>query len=255
LPLPWLEYVKCDLEDGLGGIRPVGLDLDPLFACAVTHYRKPVPSAVPAASLPREPSSGAAVHALAFRGDDEALVAGLRRGHPGAAAAFHDRFAPRMHGLLYRLLGPDTELEDVLHDAFVRALEALPKLRDPRALESWVMGVTVRTARTCIQKRSRRWWLRILPHDEVPEMPGVQRDPSEGEALRASYAVLQRLPADDRIVLVLRFVAAMTVAEIAETCEVSVSTVKRRLKRAETTYLEFAELEPALREWRMGGSQ
>jgi RNA polymerase sigma-70 factor (ECF subfamily) len=213
-----------------------------------------MPSAAPSASPPLAPSAGAAVHALAFRGDDEALVAGLRRGHPGAAAAFHDRFASRMHGLLYRLLGPDTELEDVLHDAFVRALEALPRLRDPRALESWVMGVTVRTARTCIQKRARRKWLRILPPEEVPETPARACEPAESEALRATYAVLQRLPADDRIVLVLRFVAAMTVAEIAETCEVSVSTVKRRLKRAETTYLKFAESEPALEEWRAGGT-
>jgi RNA polymerase sigma-70 factor (ECF subfamily) len=160
-----------------------------------------------------------------------------------------------MHGLLYRLLGPDTELEDVLHDAFVRALEALPKLRDPRALDSWVMGVTVRTARTLIQKRSRRWWLRILPQEEVPD-PGVRDpDPGASEALRASYAVIQRLAVDDRIVLVLRFVAAMTVAEIAETCEVSVSTVKRRLKRAEAAYVEYAKLEPSLEEWMRGGPQ
>src|SRR5512135_1032195 len=91
---------------------------------------------------------GENVRALPFRGDDAALVKALLGGHPAAAVAFHERFAGKVHALLYRMLGADQELEDTVHDVFVRALEALPNLRDPAALDSWVMGVTVRTART-----------------------------------------------------------------------------------------------------------
>jgi RNA polymerase sigma-70 factor (ECF subfamily) len=210
-----------------------------------------------AASASRQragPPAGGQLRTLAFRGDDAALVAGLRRGHPAAAAAFHDRFAARMHRLLFRLLGPDPELADVLHDAFVRALEALPKLRDPGALDSWVMGVTVRTARTCIQRRARRRWLRIMPAEELPDMVAVSCDPAMRECLRATYQLLENLPTDERIALVLRFAAGMTIAEAAEACKVSVSTIKRRLHKGQKSFLEGARQQPALRAWLAGGT-
>ena len=194
------------------------------------------------------------MHALGFRGDDAALVAGILRGHPGAAAAFHDRFARRMHGLLFRLLGPDPDLEDVLHDAFVRALEALPKIRDPAAIDSWVMGVTVRVARTRIQGRVRRRWLRLLPAEQIPEPVAPDCDPATAEALRSLYRVLDRLPADDRIALVLRHVAGMTLEETAAACAVSLATIKRRLQRAEPAFQQGLRQQPALVDW-IGGGQ
>lgn len=189
------------------------------------------------------------VFALPFQGDNAALVAGVLRGHPGATEAFHRRYARRIHGLLYRMLGPDPELEDVLHDSFVRALEALPRLADPEALDAWVMGVTVRTARTRLQKKSRRWWLRLLPAESMPEPSAPSHDPEVQEALGALYRVLGTLPVDERMALVLRCAERMTVSEAAQAAGVSESTVKRRLCRAEKAFAERANREPALRHW------
>jgi len=192
---------------------------------------------------------------LAFRGDDRALVGGVLRGHPGAAAAFHDRFALKMHGLLFRLMGPDPELEDVLQDAFVRTLEALPRLRDVVALEGFVMGVTVRTARTWLQRRSRRRWLRLVPAEELPEPIAPACEPAVRQALQAVYGALQSLPVDERIALVLRLAVGMTLPEAAEACHVSLSTIKRRLARAERAFMDQARQRPVLAEWLSGGAQ
>jgi RNA polymerase sigma-70 factor, ECF subfamily len=205
--------------------------------------------------LARTPSkhAGENVRALPFRGDDSALVEAVLRGHPAAAVAFHDRFAGKVHAFLYRMLGADQELEDTVHDVFVRALEALPTLRDPAALDSWMMGVTVRTARTRLQRRARRWWLRLMPTDTVPEPVAPARDPAADEALRATYRILNMLPVDERIALVLRFAAEMTLAEAARASDVSLATIKRRVKRAEERFLEHAKTEPALAGWSAGG--
>lgn len=189
------------------------------------------------------------VRALPFQGDDTALVAGLLRGHPGAAEALHRRFARRIHGLLYRILGPDPELEDAVHDTFVRALEALPKLKDPAVLESWILGVTVRTARTRLQRRSRRRWLVFMPADEVPEAAYSDVDPSLREALVAAHRVLEELPVEERLALVLRSVERMTVSETAAACGLSISTAKRRISRAEKKFVDRARREPALDGW------
>ena len=199
------------------------------------------------------PNVGENVRTLPFRGDDSALVAALLGGHPAAAVAFHERFAGKVHALLYRMLGADQELEDTVHDVFVRALEALPKLRDPAALDSWVMGVTVRTARTRLQGRARRWWLRLMPTETVPESAVPARDPATDEALRATYRILDMLPVDERIALVLRFAAEMTIAEAARAAHVSLATLKRRVQRGERRFLELARTEPALAGWTQGG--
>ena len=72
-----------------------------------------------------------------------------------------------------RMMGPDGELDDVVHDIFVRALESLPRLRDPSALKSWLFGITVRTVRIRFQKRTRQRWLRFVAPEHVPEQASV----------------------------------------------------------------------------------
>ena len=220
----------------------------------MTNSSRPVLS--PNASVARTtaaPGVGA-VRALPFRGDNAELVASLLRGHPGAAAALHDRFARRVRGLLFRLLGVDSELDDALQDVFVRALESLPRLRDPAAFESWLMGVTVRVARTRLQRRSRRWWLRVMSNEELPEPAAPPPDYGAREAWAAAYRTLNTLPVDDRLAFVLRFAEGMTIAEAAQTMGMSVSTLKRRLRRGEQAFLSRARSEPALCGWLAGGS-
>jgi RNA polymerase sigma-70 factor (ECF subfamily) len=222
---------------------------EPIWGPRVTCSRRLVSVASPVPAPPARTREAAEVRALPFQGDNAALVAGVLRGHPGAAAAFHDRYARRIYGLIYRLIGPSVDLEDVLHDTFVRALEALPKLKDPEALDAWVMGVAVRTARTRLQSRARRWWLRLMPHDCLPEPAAPEHDPIVAEALSAIYRVLDTLSVDDRVAFVLRCGSGMTVDEAAHAAGVSRSTLKRRLQRAETAFATRARLEPALEPW------
>jgi len=213
----------------------------------VTDSSRPVLS--PNSSVARTSAAPVvgAVRALPFRGSNSELVAGLLRGHPRAAAALHDRFARRVRGMLFKLLGVDSELDDAVQDVFVRALEALPRLRDPAAFESWLMGVTVRVAKT-------RWWLRVVSNEEMPEPAAPPPDYGTREAWAAAYRTLNALPVDDRLALVLRFAEGMTIAEAAQTMGMSVSTLKRRLRRGEQAFLSRARSEPALRGWLAGGS-
>jgi RNA polymerase sigma-70 factor (ECF subfamily) len=69
------------------------------------------------------------------------------------------------------------------------------------------------------------------------------------EALRATYRVLDRLPVEERVVFALRFIEGMEVAEVANACGVSLSTVKRRLGKASARFASWAKAEPALADW------
>jgi RNA polymerase sigma-70 factor (ECF subfamily) len=203
--------------------------------------------------LPAARSPSGVVRALPFEGDDTALVQAILAGRTDAATVFYDRHVDSVQRLAFRLLGPDTEMEDVVHDVFLRALESMPRLRDPAALRGWLFGITIRVVRTRIQRRIRQRWLKIMDPQKVPDIAAVS-DAGLGEAMRDVYAILDLLPADERIALVLHRVEGLSLEQAAATCETSLATLRRRLARAETKFFSRAEKKPALAPW-LGGHQ
>jgi RNA polymerase sigma-70 factor (ECF subfamily) len=203
------------------------------------------------------PGRAVVVRTLPFVGDDAAMVMAMRAGNRAAIAAFHDRYHAHVLRTLSRVLGPENELSDLHHDVLVSALGSLDELRDPAALRSWLTSIAVFTARTRILRRKRGWWLRLLPWNEVPEIACEAGPPRAEitEALRATYAVLDELPVDERVPFALRFIGGMELTEVAQACAVSLATIKRRLARAEESFTTRARAHPALTEWIEGGTR
>jgi RNA polymerase sigma-70 factor (ECF subfamily) len=171
-------------------------------------------------------------------------------GRLDAGAAFYDRHVQAIHALVFRLMGPDGEIDDVVHDVFVRALESLPRLREPAALRSWLFGIAVRAVAIRFQKRSRQRWLRFMAPEEVPEMVAAPSPSSElGEALDDVYAILRGMDPDERIALVLRRVEGMSLEDAATAAGMSLATFRRRLARGEAKFFARAKGRPALGEW------
>lgn len=181
--------------------------------------------------------------------DDRALVDGIRAGNPVAMAEFHDRFARPVERILWGILGPDHELSDLHHDVFVRALASIGKLREPEALRGWMNAIAAHTARSCLEKRiSRRRWQSGVPAEAVPDE--VTPDPSgqldAREVLRAVHAVLDHLEPNQRVAFALRYLDGLELEDVAEACEASLATVKRRLSRAEATFAALVRDSPLL---------
>lgn len=183
--------------------------------------------------------------------DDHALVAGLRAGETWARAAFFDRHAPDVERILRRILGREdhTEMADLVHDAFVQALASFDNLRDPGALRGWMQAIAAHTAYRTIRSRRVRRWLRFWEPEQLPDVPIDDVDPGVREAYQRTYQVLDRLPADERVAFALRHIEGMELGQLAETCGVSLSTIKRRLSRAEARFKRAAERDEVLRVW------
>ena len=200
--------------------------------------------------LARSTARLAPVVPLFAAGSDEALVAALRAGDPRARAQLFDAYGPHVQRVLARVLGVDQELSDLLHDVFVEAFSSFDRLSDPRALRGWLTTIAVFTARGCIRKRKRRSWLRFFgAGDDLPEVAAPAGQSEAALALRQVQAVLDRMPDDDRIAFALRFLDGMELTEVAEACQVSLATIKRRLVRAEERFRREAAREPALARW------
>ena len=189
---------------------------------------------------------------VSFLGGDGELVAGLRAANPAAQRAFFTRYARYVQRLALGVLGPDAELGDVMQDTFIAAFRQIKNLRSPEALTEWLRTIAVGVAQNCIRSKTRNRWLLFLAPEQVPEMPLLPSRAEATQALRAVYAVLDKMPAAERVVFALRHIEDMTLPEIASTTKVSESTVKRRLAKAERLFEDGKQSYPALADWLMG---
>lgn len=195
---------------------------------------------------------------MSFAGDDAALVAALRENHPGAKAAFFQAYARHVERLVTHVMGLDRELADIVQDVFLNALRSLPQLEDAAALKPWLYRIATNTARKVLRSRTRRGWLRLFrdaDDDLLVVEPVAGADQEVLRALRSVYEVLRMLPADESIAFALRFIEGMELTEVANACDVSLATVKRRIGRAERHFVEAARRRPELDDWLKGGSR
>jgi RNA polymerase sigma-70 factor (ECF subfamily) len=212
------------------------------------------PAALPAPALPAAP---AVVRALPAVRDDTALLEGLRAGEAWAKAALFERHAPHVQRILRKVLGPQPRLEvpDLIHDVFVRALASVDQLREPGAMLAWLQMITLRVAYRALHAQKARRWLRFWEPLEVVELPAGAVDLDALEAYRRTYAVLDRMPAEERVVFALRHIDGMELSPLAVACGVSLATVKRRLVKAEQRFASAAQRDPVLRAWLEEGSR
>ncbi len=173
--------------------------------------------------------------------DNAALVESLVSGDLDARAAFYDAYGGYVERLLARVLGPDPEIEDLLHDVFVEALANVGQLRDPARLKGWLTRMTVFVARGTIRRRRRHRWLVFLPAEELPVQTSSSPPPEALDLLERVYGILRALRPNHRIAFSLRYIEGMTLPEAAEASGVSLATFKRWLSGSDEAFLKRAE--------------
>ena len=184
---------------------------------------------------------------------DATIVRAVAEGKAAGAAALFDRYHEHVRRVLLHELGPDGEIADLVQEVFLTAMASIGRLTDPDALRGWLGSIAAFTARARLRQRTRGRIFQLLPTDELPELEHEPAPPEIDEALRAAYRVLTRMPAAERIVFSLRVIEGMELPAIARHSEVSLSTIKRRLNKAEARFSAIAGREPALVEWLLGG--
>lgn len=152
-----------------------------------------------------------------------------------------------MNGLIWRVMGADSEHDDLVQQVFVAALRNAQHLADPSKLDSWMRGVTLNTLRFELRRRRwRRLFRFILPEDD--EQPGTTLDPASATDAHCLYATLDEVSPDARVAFVLHVLEGLTLPEVAASLEVSVATAKRRVREAREHVQRYATGE-ALTEW------
>lgn len=191
--------------------------------------------------------SGARGRAGSF--DPHEFVRALRDGQPWAERAFLERERGHVERVLTRILGWHAELDDLTQEVFTRAFERIAELREPEALRGWLSAITVFVAREAIRRKRRRRWLIFRAPEETPDLAAESTPAEARAALRAFYEVVATIEVDARIAFTLRCVGGLELSEIAEACDVSLATIKRRIKRAADDFYVRGRAHPELVDW------
>jgi RNA polymerase sigma-70 factor (ECF subfamily) len=167
--------------------------------------------------------------------DDAALVLRARRGDSSAYALLFERHAPALARLLGCLTGSRADAEDALQETFVIAFERFGQLRQADALRSWLAQIAVSQARRLFRRR-KLWRLfgREGTRDLALDCLASPTAPPEACAELALVAqALDAVPMRERVAWVLRFVEDYQLDEVADACDCSLATAKRRIVAAQ----------------------
>jgi RNA polymerase sigma-70 factor (ECF subfamily) len=176
---------------------------------------------------------------------EAALIERCAAGEQSACAelvAGHERM---VFQLALHLLGDRDEALDLSQEVFFNVFRTIHRFRGQSALKTWIFRIVVNQARN-----RQRWWRRRHKADQVSldqhvaahgdlRQPGEDSSPDRALARKQLaerlWNALDRLPFDQRTVIVLREVDGLSYDEIAFSLHVAVGTVKSRLTRARQT--------------------
>ena len=164
---------------------------------------------------------------------DATIVARVLAGDTEAFGLLVDRYEPDLARYARWALGSEDDAADAVQDALVRAYRSLHRCADPARFKGWLFRIVSNRCKTRLARHRRRRTERLADLPAEPEVD--QADPGEDAERRDRREQLKRaleaLSPEHREVLVLRYVNEMSVPEMADALDLSVSAVKMRLHR------------------------
>jgi len=176
------------------------------------------------------------------------LLAGLVAGDHLAQTVVFRQYREAVQRVLTRILRDPQDVADALQDTFIKVFRSASHVKDPRALRVWVLRVAESVGLDEFRRR-RRSRERGMVDVERLVLPAPGAPPEVRGALQDTYRVLACLPDHERVIFSMRFLEGRELAKIADACELSLATVKRRLGRAESRFRSLARRHPGLSEW------
>jgi RNA polymerase sigma-70 factor (ECF subfamily) len=152
----------------------------------------------------------------------------------------------RVHGLLFRVLGPSGPHEDLIQETFLRVFRSLPQFRGEAQLSTWIGGIALNVAYGHLRANPPpAVRLELVPDPRVDE-PGAEQQVAARQGLRRVYQLLDRMDPRLRIAFTLHAVDGRPLREVADLMGASLVATKARVWRARRELDKRAQRDPLL---------
>lgn len=172
---------------------------------------------------------------------DQILVERVQRGDKNAFNLLVTKYQQRVANLVSRYVKNQSDVSDIVQEAFIKAYRALPNFRGDSAFYTWLFRIAVNCAKNHLVASNRKVSGSDLDVEDAENYDG-------GEALRVNaspekllltqeiktviFRTIDKLPEDLRTAINLRELDGLSYEEIAEIMECPVGTVRSRIFRA-----------------------
>lgn len=174
---------------------------------------------------------------------DAGLVARCKGNDLTAFDEIVERYQHKIYRYVKRLVGNETDAEDITQEVFLKALNSLHGFREESTLQTWLFRIATNLCRDTIRRRQReKGWLPLWRSTDSEEeegaidLPDTREEPErlllQEELSKVLHEAIDRLPIAMRQVIVLHDIESLSYEEVAQSLGVPVGTVKSRLFHA-----------------------
>jgi RNA polymerase sigma-70 factor (ECF subfamily) len=169
----------------------------------------------------------------------------IRRCQEGDSIAFeklYKIYRLDVYRNLYRILGPNFEIEDIIQEVFFQVFKSIRSFRGRSKFSTWLYRLTVNIALQELRKNRKR----PLPNSES-HISSLAANPNtsplnvleEKELQSIVYRILEKLPPKKRIVFIMHEIQGIPAAEIAKIVRAPLFTVRTRLFYARKEFYQL----------------
>ena len=175
--------------------------------------------------------------------NEKLLVTRCQKGDLQAYDVLMQQYEKKVYALCFRMTGNADDALDMAQEAFLKAFRALPTFLGQSSFSTWLFRIVTNTCLDEKRKQKKRplivsldkprdtkdGEIKVELADEAPDPLSVTL---EHELESELQLLLDRLPPDQRTVIIMRDLQGFSYEEIAETLEINMGTLKSRLNRA-----------------------
>jgi RNA polymerase sigma-70 factor (ECF subfamily) len=188
--------------------------------------------------------------------DDTVLVQQCRQGDSAATERLILKYQNRIYNAILRICANPDDAAELTQDTFVKVIENIDKFEGRSSFYTWAFRIGVNLTLNYCQRsvklglksldaednedndKDRGVLKEFLTDDSLPDPAVVAQNK---ELCRIVIKALMKLDDAQRAVVVLRDIEGMNYAQIAETLDIELGTVRSRLSRARTNLREIME--------------
>lgn len=169
---------------------------------------------------------------ISDRSSDTALAERAAAGDRAAQREIFRSLKGTVHATLYRVLGSNEYMEDLLQDVFVEIFRSLPRYRGEAKLSTWAGPIAARVAFHHLRSKRARGDARALAPVRLHLVGSPEDDAQHREGLQRLYRLLRDMSPEQHIAFALFTLDGRSIEEVAEMTGVTLAAAKNRISRA-----------------------
>lgn len=164
--------------------------------------------------------------------DESELVARAKAGDLPAFEELYRRYSAKVYNFTRQLVSSPDDAQDITQETFVRAWNALPRLRNDATFGVWLHRIALNVCRDTGKRRSRETPVELTDSYDKESRNELSENLVATETIKELRKAVESLSPEHRLVVTMHHLEGLDVSSIAHILKVSKGTVMSRLARA-----------------------